>query len=721
MLPQRSVQKLCLTNHTEMTYRIIIILLFFSSFTQAQNAYHDAVFLSEYGRDDVPKYNISITTNFEETATRLADYVTDSSKNKIDVLQRRLKELEKLMPAESDPNRRQAYENESEDIVDEIVKILKDEFAGNPFIAIAGTVQSFSIQGLVGKTLPSLSSVGNLDVTTLADGLAKFLVERAKQELTIAFFDKFETILAEEKQLQILFPSTYRNLTVIGDQIYQFSGYIDMLRQGFQKDLANLLANFSRLVDDKSMNEFFSQVPELRIILSDGLYLALRLKNGDHIGDALNSYITSRTIDLQKIDTTLYSSVVLLNIVSQSLRSDSKSQYWISMEQLRKLENESILKIYLGLIYQRVIQHQYRYMSPELTLAGKTVAEIMKEGAVDFNNFKTTVYNSYLLPLVEKARLTDTRFRLIRQTLTSDDKQPSYQEYYDLMNASFDLLEQVKTTASLFTKKDIEPAFADKFFTSFRSLSNMYVDLNEKQYVSVVAEMAYLYDQTIVEHVEDKPAIDQEKKEALLKKARNVSGFLIRYGNFIALVAKAETSDEVKQAIEAVALPAGSARIKRESQYNVALNAWVGLRGSYENIAVNNESNFEPSFGVFAPVGVAFSKGFAPKTKGRGGKSLTGFLSLIDIGALASFRFYDEYTEAVPQVQLKDIISPGVFAVYGFGKVPVSLGFGYQMGPRLHKVTATEATKVSEVYHRFSLFLAVDIPIINLYTKTNLP
>ena len=42
----------------------------------------------------------------------------------------------------------------------------------------------------------SMSSIGGLDVTTITDGLAKFLVKRAKDELSAAFFtEKLKTAL----------------------------------------------------------------------------------------------------------------------------------------------------------------------------------------------------------------------------------------------------------------------------------------------------------------------------------------------------------------------------------------------------------------------------------------------------------------------------------------------------------------------------------------------
>ena len=48
----------------------------------------------------------------------------------------------------------------------------------------------------------------------------------------------------------------------------------------------------------------------------------------------------------------------------------------------------------------------------------------------------------------------------------------------------------------------------------------------------------------------------------------------------------------------------------------------------------------------------------------------------------------------------------------------LSIDGGYQIGPRQHKVTATQADTVSDIYYRVSGFIAVDIPLLNFYTKS---
>jgi hypothetical protein len=80
--------------------------------------------------------------------------------------------------------------------------------------------------------------IGGLNVTNLADGLAKFIVERAKTELNIAFFNRFKKELDNQKELQILFPQTRLVLRAIDAEIYNYSVYLETLKclsKGFEK------------------------------------------------------------------------------------------------------------------------------------------------------------------------------------------------------------------------------------------------------------------------------------------------------------------------------------------------------------------------------------------------------------------------------------------------------------------------------------------------------
>jgi hypothetical protein len=184
----------------------------------------------------------------------------------------------------------------------------------------------------------------------------------------------------------------------------------------------------------------------------------------------------------------------------------------------------------------------------------------------------------------------------------------------------------------------------------------------------------------------------------------------------------------VAKAIETAALPVGSSRIKRESPFNVSVNAYTGLFIGRESIkGVKDDKGFN-SYGVTAPVGISISRGHSIMfigtgqegwKKGKMGWSTSLFISLIDIGALTAYRFENDETAEVPTIQLKNIVSPGAFISLGIPKTPLSFNIGAQMGPNLRKITTTTPDDDdNKRYWRFSTSFCVDIPLFNLFTKS---
>ena len=129
------------------------------------------------------------------------------------------------------------------------------------------------------------------------------------------------------------------------------------------------------------------------------------------------------------------------------------------------------------------------------------------------------------------------------------------------------------------------------------------------------------------------------------------------------------------------------------------------------------------SLGISAPIGIATSWGHCKrknkdcKCEKEGGSS-TLFVSLIDIGAVTNYRFGNSETEKLPEIKLENIFAPGVYYVYGFPKAPISLGLGGQLGPQLRTVTNDLLTLDNKLSFSFKFFIAVDIPLLNFYTRS---
>ena len=211
----------------------------------------------------------------------------------------------------------------------------------NPFIK--GYFASLVIQsGIPINFNPiKLSSIGGLDVTNIADGFAKFLVKRTKQELNVTFFSRFKEEISkpEFKDLQTVFPQTYRTFTIIGDEIYNYEAYLQTLRESFENDLASLTTNLPSVIENHP--EFFTKFPELEATLQSGCYIAGELRDKVHPGDILNDFPDDY---LNKLNPNWKGSLQTLQLISASLRDSSKSDsvYWVSPKQIKKLTSDSI-------------------------------------------------------------------------------------------------------------------------------------------------------------------------------------------------------------------------------------------------------------------------------------------------------------------------------------------------------------------------------------------
>lgn len=199
--------------------------------------------------------------------------------------------------------------------------------------------------------------------------------------------------------------------------------------------------------------------------------------------------------------------------------------------------------------------------------------------------------------------------------------------------------------------------------------------------------------------------------------------------HFINDMAKSENSDDVKAAIEAFALPAGSYSIKRQERFSVALNSYPGILMSMETTWKNHTAYraFAPSF--TAPVGLNLGWG------GRGGYSHSIYMSVLDVGAFTrmylSNRVVAEKLPSdsasqitiLPEFNFMNLFSPGIYYALGFKKSPLTFYAGIQYGPYLREVKY-EDNEIKTVNNypsmRVSVGLVLDIPLLNLHSRSHL-
>lgn len=647
---------------------------------------------------------------------------------------------------------------------DSVKQALKDNKFLSPLTERIGAIQH-------GGNIPSLpaffSSLGGLDVTNLADGMAKFLVARTKQELAAAFFDNFRKAISDSnyKDLQVLFPATYMTLNAIGNEIYNYDAYIQTLRESFENDLRQLFVNLPKITDNSS---YFSRHKDYAAILTSGCYIAEGLNEKQHPGQILRDYPAD---DLSGLNPNWEGAIQTLQLISESLRDTSAitdtTSYWVNQKQIATLLDDSTaFKIYLGLVYEQAAH--WKDTSAITFGGGWTLCKILNLIAPP--NFATcySSYKAYFTNLITRTDKLTSMLAAYKKTLNDS---VAVEQFYSYSMATLDFLEAASDVGKLAPLDSTfrSDASVANFFNHARESFALYFNVarsavsvvwavKRRSYASAIVNAASIYNLLVSNNyvkemksakafldstgtvkkslecaLKGAPNNDKLKKEyqqqkmaydsasAYEKDLESSGGTMKRileYGTFMATLVQAKNSDEVENAIETFALPAGSYRIKRQSTCNISLNSYVGPFIAYDAIKGLDKQFFWSvkswrvnSGGLTAPIGVAFS------TSNKSGCSYSLFVSLVDIGAVTAFRFTGDSTSQVPVIHLANIFSPGLSFSFGIPNFPLSVNIGAQMGPNLHRVSSEANDYSKAVYFRYGLSLVVDIPILDFYTE----
>jgi hypothetical protein len=525
-------------------------------------------------------------------------------------------------------------------------------------------------------------------VPALADGISKFLLQRAKEELGLALFQKFRKELNRNDEFRVIAPNTWTNLNTIDQEIYHFKFYLESLRDGFIQDFRTLPANFSKYL---IQNPQILKDPDLELVVPSLLDATQLVLDGGSVGKVLdylgneaaypqkNSYLAAKAA-IQTADLFYKALIPDEANATTTLVGDESKKFKLQVEGLGKLlANEEAMQMMMGLLYQ---------------FEGGRI-QYNLENTSSFRQFLSTMtqpqtkqFERHLRGFVKHVDNIQSQAHQLRLA-TNSDNPLRYQNIYDLGNSMLGILEEGLAFKEMLTGL---PSSADerKLLQVFNMLNQMHFDIRLKNYSSAILGTVGLMDLLV--------------KEENFKFKRT----LLRYGNFMAAIARSENAVEVESAIESFAMPSGTSSMKKHANFNAAIGSYVGGYYGREQLSATGIEDKNLA-AVWAPVGVAASYGL-----GRSG-SLSLFFPILDVGAVAAFRLDDELTEDLPDFKFENIVAPGVYLIYGFGaEVPVSLGVGMQYGPGLRKVTDQNLNVTESNGFRWGLHLSVDIPITNL-------
>ena len=211
------------------------------------------------------------------------------------------------------------------------------------------------------------------------------------------------------------------------------------------------------------------------------------------------------------------------------------------------------------------------------------------------------------------------------------------------------------------------------------------------------------------------------KADSSLRKFNGFVAKATKYGLFMANVVDAKTPEEVQSVLENAILPVGSSSIKKNSDFNISIQSYLGAFGRIGSIKRETGNAWSDRFGVSAPIGISVT----PFGWGKAG-SLSVFASLLDLGAIVDYQLRKDSvptssggnTEVLSKdykIELGQIFSPGAYIVYGFPwNIPLSFGVGTQYGPGLSKIDSDNNTIINNPQWRFNVFLSVDITFFTI-------
>ncbi|MCB0429668.1 MAG: hypothetical protein H6585_07180 [Flavobacteriales bacterium] len=577
---------------------------------------------------------------------------------------------------------------------------------GNPFLdpmmAQGGLSSAESTQVPLAGGFSSLNPFGGLSATNIAGGLADFLVERAQAELTVSFFQKMQNALANVPELTTLFPETAKLLSNL--DAAQAMNLVPTLRPAFRDDLETLTQHVPDLASMQVAANAKPKAKERAVAIEkffhskDGLVIwaLCDVFNGIVDGDDLEVALAAIYQDpmfMAAEDSVLSNGVNLIKLADFLVRGTTSGR---GLNWQNLVTNATLRKVYLGLLWSDANQHNIRFKVGQNVVYLKNVIEDLDKNPADI----PALFASW-------QGMGDNGRKLVsdmRKQNTADDTQrlSAAIPYAQHLTNLFESLE--KTLVKLQVVKPAQQLSEDA--RSF--MSEIRDDISQASHTMALLPAITAQDfQEVVYHAFQ-----------LLDGMDLQSNHILTYARLMAAVLTAQSSDEAKQAIEAIALPPGSASVKRASACNISLNAYIGpfYGREYSTTAGTDPSSIT---GISAPVGLAISSGkWDKKQKIIAGGTL--FFSVIDVGALTAYRLENTDAEDLPELSFQNLLAPGASLYLNIRNTPFSVGGGGQFGPALREISSTGTGTSSAVLtggKRWHVAILVDIPLLNFFTK----
>ena len=297
-------------------------------------------------------------------------------------------------------------------------------------------------------------------------------------------------------------------------------------------------------------------------------------------------------------------------------------------------------------------------------------------------------------------------------------------------------------------------------FCTKKKLTNLFNDLSKNQLDKIIQNYTDWNGKSIISSTKIQFPINSIAAQALISKDKKAMQMIMKLASFLNDVSQSDNEKELKKVIESYALPPGSYKQKRNAWHSVTLNAFAGPYFGYETAnflkatkKVSDTSSiidFGRNYGISVPIGITYTKTFGKKVseissipyaypnnpdlirikrnslRARSNFCMSFTVSVIDIGAVVSYRMNNTENVLDQSFKWEQFISPGFHLGFSIPKTPLMVQLGYQYTPKVRRIVTGETTNGEETIRKdmqigmWRSYVGVffDIPLVNLWMKT---
>ena len=707
-----------------------IVLPFFLTNLAGQNAFYDALYLSNTIKEidrilDNENSNLSLKERYDKLLEELAG---------ADFQKEQCSEISKVVYFNDNPWKDPIIFDKKEIIIEleilkrtKLLKLLTKAHAIGASSEERMIRSQFSPIGMmqatqIGDTIREPISGKFLSPafqSNLIEGVSSIIAERFKEGITVLYINKFREDIKKTNVQKIIEPLFSKTLKLIMEEEnipFDFKTLKSDLKKAFASDLNTILVDMVAFIENsKDIKSDFALWKKISDLKNSNLFYALsiavdaysKLCNGYHPIDLLGYFdLKYKSKSQGEVEKNIYEFIHTINIIQQNLRSLDESKNdgslantWIRFDQLSNLiQTEKGIDYFLALLYWR-----NKDFFDHSKLFNSLAIEKLKNSKDKLDKFLSAY--QVLVKIDEFGR---------KQNKNAEDVVSYLHSMHEL---SKQLLITLNSNEITQDPPEIEVA---------QYCLDIYESIYKKDYTKVISNVNEII-----------KLFEKEKKDDFLTK-------LLSYAEFIEGLAKAKDAEDLKNLISSVILPSESFLTKRTTRFSLTISAHPGIfvgRERFINVddiakkdgslvatgagTVNKITNsgiktkkWGTITGFTAPLGLEFCWGTKNVNSKEFISSFGIFLSVIDPGAIVSYRLtnsdddYEGMSDA--SFNFKQIFSPGASINLGFKNTPITFRVGIQYTPELRKIKEGDIILDERKSWRAFAGFSWDIPLISI-------